>query len=220
MHIINLILLTRLSERLNERTFVAILQPIWTLPCIIALRYWPGVFEDKWGTYALVMILLSYPYCRMFIIRSSPRSQLTIQMQSWLAGLPRIRTTSVRGLSPQLYIMYVTRGHPGQWALANIAELRWWLVTDLQQMSVQTGNICSSYIYREDDKPLYRRGNSTLLIINVTSILVFLFTKAYYVWRNKQKERIWNALTEEQQIQYIKTTKLQGSKRLDFRFAH
>ena len=87
-------------------------------------------------------------------------------------------------------------------------------------MSVQTGSICSSYIYREDDKPLYQRGNTTLLIINVISILVFLFTKAYYVQRNKQKERVWSSLTEEQRIQYVKTTRLQGSRRLDFRFAH
>ena len=65
------------AERLNERTFVAILQPLWTLPCIIALRYWSGVFEDKWGTYILVMVLLSYPYCRMFI-RLSLRNELTV----------------------------------------------------------------------------------------------------------------------------------------------
>jgi cell division protein FtsX len=87
-------------------------------------------------------------------------------------------------------------------------------------MSVQTGNVFAAYIYRDDDKPLYRRGNSTLLMVNTVSILVFLLTKLYYVWRNKQKERQWNALSEEQQIEYRKSTKLQGSRRLDFRFAH
>jgi hypothetical protein len=63
-HIINLLLLTQLSERLNERGFVALLQPLWTLPCLIALRWWPGVVADKWGTYALVTVLTSYPYAR------------------------------------------------------------------------------------------------------------------------------------------------------------
>ncbi len=87
-------------------------------------------------------------------------------------------------------------------------------------MSVQAGNVYASYIHRDDDKPLYRRGNTTLLLINLVAILVFLLTKLYYVWRNKQKERVWKALTEEQQIEYRKTTKLQGSRRLDFRFAH
>ncbi|KAL1861339.1 hypothetical protein VTK73DRAFT_7140 [Phialemonium thermophilum] len=37
-HIINLILLTRLSDYLGERTYVCLLQPLWTLPCVIALR--------------------------------------------------------------------------------------------------------------------------------------------------------------------------------------
>ena len=47
-----------------------------------------------------------------------------------------------------------------------------------------------------------------------------MFTKAYYIWRNKQKARIWNALTPEQQREYKVNTKLEGSRRLDFRFAH
>ena len=66
-HIITLILLTRLSEYLNERTFVSMLQPLWTLPCVIALEWWPGLIKDKWGTYALVTVLTSYPYCREFL---------------------------------------------------------------------------------------------------------------------------------------------------------
>ncbi len=40
------------------------LQPLWTLPCIIALRFWPGLINDAWGTYAIITVLLSYPYCR------------------------------------------------------------------------------------------------------------------------------------------------------------
>lgn len=47
------------------------LQVIWTLPCVIALRWWPGVMVNQWGTYALVTVLTSYPYCRTFQICSS-----------------------------------------------------------------------------------------------------------------------------------------------------
>jgi len=87
-------------------------------------------------------------------------------------------------------------------------------------MAVQLGNIIASYIYRDDDKPLYHRGNQNLFIVNLLAIGVFLFTKVYYILRNRQKERAWNALTEEQKNEYRRTTKLQGSRRLDFRFAH
>lgn len=69
MHIINLILITRLADWLNERTFVAMLQCIWTLPCVLALCFWPGIIADKWGTYALVLVITSYPYCR----KSTPK---------------------------------------------------------------------------------------------------------------------------------------------------
>lgn len=65
-HIVTLLLLTRASEFLNQRALVAVLQNVWTLPCLIALRFWPGVIKDPWGTYALIVVLLSYPYNRMF----------------------------------------------------------------------------------------------------------------------------------------------------------
>lgn len=87
-------------------------------------------------------------------------------------------------------------------------------------MSVQLGGVGSNYVYQDYDKPYYPHGNTKLVIINICSIGVFLLTKTYYVWRNKQKERVWNALTKEEQDEYLRTTKLRGSRRLDFRFAH
>lgn len=90
----------------------------------------------------------------------------------------------------------------------------------LYNMCTQAGGIIASNIYRNDDKPLYKRGNRTLLGINVLVIFVFLFAKVYYVWKNKIRERKWNAMTPEQRIDYVYNTKDQGSRRLDFRFAH
>ena len=87
-------------------------------------------------------------------------------------------------------------------------------------MGVQLGNICANFIYQDYDKPYYRVGNRNLVIVNFISIGVFILTKLYYVWRNKQKERVWQALTPAEQETYVLTTKLQGSRRLDFRFAH
>jgi hypothetical protein len=87
-------------------------------------------------------------------------------------------------------------------------------------MSVQTGSIFSTWVYREDDKPLYRRGNSTLLAINLLSILVFIMARYYYVWRNKQKRKVWSLMTEGQKAEYRKTSKRLGSKSLDFMFAY
>ncbi|KAK7957361.1 uncharacterized protein PG986_006583 [Apiospora aurea] len=87
-------------------------------------------------------------------------------------------------------------------------------------MAVQLGNIIGNFIYREDDKPLYRRGNGTLVALNILAIFLFFATKAYYMWRNKQRGAVWGAITEEERRAYAKDRRLQGSRRRDFRFAH
>lgn len=175
-HIVTLLLLTRLSEWINERSLVAMLQALWTLPCIVALRFWPGVIQNAWGTYALVTVLLSYPYCHAIVV-------------GWISR--NSNNVGTRSVSAALY-----------------------------NMSVQLGDIAAFFIYREDDKPKYRRGNTNLLIINLVVILVFVATKIYYVYVNGRRDREWKQMTEEERTSYVRDTKLQGSKRLDFRFAH
>ncbi|KAH7067397.1 major facilitator superfamily domain-containing protein [Paraphoma chrysanthemicola] len=87
-------------------------------------------------------------------------------------------------------------------------------------MFVQSGNIIASNIYRDDDQPLYRRGNKILLAICSFNIVLFYLVKAFYIWRNKVRDRQWNAMTKEEQEDYVVSTKDEGMKRLDFRFAH
>lgn len=67
-HIIFLLLLTRLSEYRNERTLISMIQNIWVLPCLVALRFWSGTMTNAWGTYAIVMVLSSYPYCHAILV--------------------------------------------------------------------------------------------------------------------------------------------------------
>lgn len=87
-------------------------------------------------------------------------------------------------------------------------------------MSVQAGDVAAYFIYREDDKPKYRRGNTNLIAINVLAIFLFLAAKAYYVFQNRRRDKIWNAMSEDERKDYIKNTEHQGSNRLNFRFAH
>ncbi|KAJ7826556.1 hypothetical protein B0H14DRAFT_2816914, partial [Mycena olivaceomarginata] len=53
-------------------------------------------------------------------------------------------------------------------------------------------NMCVySQIYRKDDAPMYRRGNRVLIIIScINLIVVYPGTKAYYIWRNKQRAKV------------------------------
>lgn len=176
--IFTLLGLTWLSERLNERSLISSIQAWWTLPCIFALRFWPGVLTPStaWATYGLITTLLSYPYCHAILVAWTSKN----------AGSVRTRTISA--------------------AIYNCA--------------VQVGNVYSANIYRADDAPLYHRGNNALIGINILAIVLFLGTKVYYMWRNKRREAVWGAMSEEERKVYLDTTTDEGNKRLDFRFAH
>jgi len=87
-------------------------------------------------------------------------------------------------------------------------------------MSVQLGGVIGANIYREDDKPLYHRGNSVLIAISCLALALFLFAKVYYILRNKSREKVWNAMSADEKVVYLNTTTDEGNKRLDFRFGH
>lgn len=87
-------------------------------------------------------------------------------------------------------------------------------------MFVQLSGIISAQIYRTDDSPRYRRGNKVLLGIVALNVVVYASAKCYYVKRNQYRDRIWNAMSEEERLHYLATTTDEGNKRLDFRFAH
>jgi hypothetical protein len=59
-----------------------------------------------------------------------------------------------------------------------------------------------------------------LVAVNCLAIALYVFAKAYYVFRNKQREKKWSVMSQEQRDDYIQNTTDQGNKRLDFRFAH
>ena len=191
--------ITWVSERVNERSFIAMIQNIWALPCIIALRWWPGANDasDAWGTFALLTVLLSYPYCHAILVGWASRNSNNV---------------GSRSVSAALY-----------------------------NMSVQLGNIASNYVYRTDDAPLYHRGNTVLVILNLASIALFLFTKCFYMWINRRRDQKWAALSEDvsdsaamvvprelftkmftkqERADYIKTSTDTGSIRMDFRYVH
>ncbi|EIN13829.1 MFS general substrate transporter, partial [Punctularia strigosozonata HHB-11173 SS5] len=113
--------------------------------------------------------------------------------------------------------------HPIQvaWASRNSYSVRTRTVSaSVYNMFVQAGSITAANIYRDDDKPLYKRGNRDLIGITVMNIFLYAFTWLFYRAINKRRDRIWNSWTAEQQREYLETTKDKGNQRLDFRFAY
>ena len=50
--------------------------------------------------------------------------------------------------------------------------------------------------------------------LGVSNIFIYLLTKVYYVWRNKSRDKKWNAMTDNEKANYLATTKDEGNKRL------
>ena len=89
----------------------------------------------------------------------------------------------------------------------------------LYNMFVQVAQVISSNIYRADDAPLYRRGNSILIGLVAYNIVLYISAKLYYSWKNKSRETQWNKLSDDEKLKYLDQEVDGGSKRLDFRFA-
>lgn len=90
----------------------------------------------------------------------------------------------------------------------------------IYNISVQIGNIIAANIYRADDAPLYHRGNTSLIAIDVAVLFLFALMKIFYVMKNRGRKRKWDAMSVEARAEYLRSTKDSGNKRLDFRFAH
>lgn len=176
IHIIVLIAITWFSERINQRTYVCFLLPLFTIPFLAAIRWWSGSMVEAWPTWFLVSMVLAAPYIHAICV-------------SWVSR--NSNSVRARSVSSAVY-----------------------------NMCVQLGNIAAYNIYRSDDAPLYRRGNSQLFAISCALVPLLCIVKFYYVRRNKSRDLIWNAMSPEEQEDYIKTTSDSGSKRLDFRFDH
>lgn len=52
------------------------------------------------------------------------------------------------------------------------------------------------------------------------NVVLYLLVKAYYVLRNKQKDKLWSQLTDDEKLEYLSNPPEEGNKRLDFRFQH
>lgn len=90
----------------------------------------------------------------------------------------------------------------------------------LVNMFSQSGGIIAANIYRKDDAPLYKRGNTQLIGVAFGALGMCLIAKLYYISRNRYRDKKWNAMSIEEQEDYIKNSKDEGNKRLNFRFVH
>ena len=52
-----------------------------------------------------------------------------------------------------------------------------------------------------------------LLGLVAYNVVLILSTKAYYMWRNATREKIWSQMSDGEKAEYLSTTQDQGNKR-------
>jgi hypothetical protein len=90
----------------------------------------------------------------------------------------------------------------------------------LYNMSIQLSSIIGANVYQPSDAPRYYTANKAMLAVVVFNlVIVYPGTWLFFGHVNKKRERIWGGMSNEEKSEYLRTTKDEGNKRLDFRFA-
>jgi hypothetical protein len=191
LHMVTMLLMTYAAEVWGELTFTAGIGQFYVLPFLIFIYVKDITKINKWKAFGIMTGLLSYPSGKFF---------------------PSTLLASLR-----------CAAHPIQvaWNSRNSYAVRSRTVSAaLYNMFVQASGIIASNIYRANDAPRYKRGNRVLLSICITNIVLYTLTKVYYISRNRYRAKKWDVMSEDDRVNYLATTKDEGNKRLDFRFAH
>ena len=158
--IINLLLWTWVSERFNERLLIGVVAEIWCLPLLIALEVLPDS-ASGWSRWINIVLLIGQPYAHAVLVALVSRN----------SGHVRTRTVATA-----MYNMTVQASN----IIANNVSADFYLLF-LQKLY----SWLKEQIYREDDKPYYRTGNKVLIALAAFSLVLFVFTKFYYIMRNR-----------------------------------
>lgn len=152
-----------------------------------------------------------------------------VASQLWVLPLLAIEYTSAGKLSSwgQYALTFVILAQPqvhaaqASWCSRLSGSVRTRAIgTAMYNITVQLSGIASSNIYRDDDKPLYHRGNGQLIAITAATIIIYALAEVYYVVRNRRKRAAWDAMTAEERVEYLERNSHLGNKRLDFLFDH
>nr|XP_019047618.1 hypothetical protein I302_04234 [Kwoniella bestiolae CBS 10118]OCF26548.1 hypothetical protein I302_04234 [Kwoniella bestiolae CBS 10118] len=87
------------------------------------------------------------------------------------------------------------------------------VASSVYNMFVQAASLIASNVYQPSDAPYYHKGNKVLAGLSAASIALVLFAKLWYIYRNKQKSKIWDSWTVSEKEEYLRTTSDKGNKR-------
>lgn len=109
--IVNLLVLTRISEAINERVLLGMVGQVWVLPILIALVILPET-RSKWTTLILVSLLFAQPYIHAMLVALTSRNSGSVRTRTVSAALynmslqaSNVIATNVRPVSAKWFVV-------------------------------------------------------------------------------------------------------------------
>ncbi|KAK0702369.1 major facilitator superfamily domain-containing protein [Lasiosphaeris hirsuta] len=99
---INMLLLTWISEKINQRALLGVVVELWLLPCVIALSVLPSE-TSRWASYGLVTVLLSYPSPHPMQVGWSSRNSNTVRTRTVSAAVYNMAVQLQSIISSNIY---------------------------------------------------------------------------------------------------------------------
>ncbi|KAH8913557.1 ophD encodes a permease for phthalate transporter [Atractiella rhizophila] len=99
---IQMIVLARVSRRIKERAFTAMLGSLWVFPLLITLIFLPADV-NHWGKYAVLVLLLGYPYCHPILVAWNSANSNSVRTRTISASLYNMSVQLGNIVSTQIY---------------------------------------------------------------------------------------------------------------------
>lgn len=102
LFIINLLALTWLSEKFNERFLLGSISQLWALPLLIALECLPAT-RSHWVTYVLTILLFAQPYAHAILVAICSRNAGTVRTRTVASALYNMAVQTSSIIGSQIY---------------------------------------------------------------------------------------------------------------------
>lgn len=182
------------SEYFDERTWHLTIGHVWEIPFLAYMVQMNLHKSNRWTYWACSTLLIAHPSAGPLL-------------HGWVSrNSNAVRT---RAVGAAVFSMFFQLSGI---VSANIYQKGEWSMRLVPSAAINHVDI--------DELPNFHTGNKILLGIAILNAFTYTGTKIYYVWRNRIREKKWQAMSEKEQETYLKTTKDKGNKRLDFRLAH
>jgi hypothetical protein len=186
------IIVAKSADRYGNYALHALIGCIWSMVGFLVLQFLPDN-AGRWSFYAAALFVASTP---------SWHGMQIAWMSSNLAPVGK-RTIALGAVIGSANIC----GVPGSQIYRKYTSYR-----------CIHRQLLTYYITEASDAPRFHVGNWVNFGLMTIAGIFFVFQRTRYSLTNKIRANKWNAMSDNDKKEYLRTTKSEGSNRLDFRF--